>query len=170
MLRAAETKATAQNYPIAGQRPSFANAHVIARRGPLYPSRPSYSNTLDRHGPLAIQLGRIPLVALLLAVLEPLALVVLEQAVLPAEVARAEAAVADDALGGVLALLEGAPDLLGGHAAAQGECHVQDGVGRQGEAGEGFGRGGEVLAGVHEAQVGLGEVVAEGEEGGEGGY
>lgn len=40
---------------------------------------------------------------------------VLEQAVLAAEVAIAEAAVADDALGGLLALLGGAADALGRH-------------------------------------------------------
>jgi hypothetical protein len=128
------------------------------------------SDALDGHGPLAIQFCRIALVALLLAVLEALAPVVLEQAVLAAEMAGAEAAVADDALGGVLALLEGAADLLGRHAATERQCHVQDGVGREGERGEGFGGRGEVLACIDEAQVCFGEVVAEGEQRREGGY
>lgn len=58
--------------------------------------------------------------ALLLAVLEALALVVLEHAVLAAVVPAAEAAVTDDTLRRVLAVLERAADLLGRHAAAQG--------------------------------------------------
>lgn len=58
--------------------------------------------------------------ALLLAVLEALALMVLEHAVLAAVVPAAEAAVADDALRRVLALLERAADLLGRHATTQG--------------------------------------------------
>ena len=83
----------------------------------------------DGKGALAIQLVGVALMALLLAVLEPLALVVLEQAVLAAVVARAEAAVADDALRRVFAQFETAADLLGGHAAAQRERHVQRAVG-----------------------------------------
>ena len=59
---------------------------------------------------------------------------------LAAEVARAEAAVADDALGGVPTLFEAAADLLRGHAAAQGHGHVQGGVGREAQGGEGGGR------------------------------
>jgi hypothetical protein len=51
-------------------------------------------------------------VRLLLAVFETLALVVLQKAVLAAEVALAEAAVANDALGGELAFLEGAAVLF----------------------------------------------------------
>jgi hypothetical protein len=93
-------------------------------------------DALDSHSALAVELVGIALVALLLAVLEALALVVLEQAVLAAEVAVAEAAVADDALGGVLALLVAAADLLRRHAAAQRQGHVQGGVGRDGVVGE----------------------------------
>lgn len=89
---------------------------------------------------------------------------------LPAEVPRAEAAVADDALRRVLAVFEATPDLFRGHAAAHGERHVQCSVGREVQRGEGGGWRGEVLACVDEAEVGGGEVVAEGEDGGEGGY
>ena len=74
---------------------------------------------LDSHSPLAVELVRIPLVALLLAVLETLALVVLQQAMLAAEMPIAEPAIADDALRRVLAIFVAAADLLGRHAAAQ---------------------------------------------------
>jgi hypothetical protein len=90
--------------------------------------------------------------------------------VLPAVVTRAEATIADDGLGAVPAVLEGAADLAGGHAAAQGQGHVEGGVGGDGVGGEGEGGGGEVFAGVDEAEVCRGEVGAEGEEGAEGGY
>lgn len=63
--------------------------------------------------------------ALLLAILQALALVVLEHAVLAAMVTGAESTVTDNGLGAILAVLEGAADLLGGHAAAQGEGEVQ---------------------------------------------
>lgn len=96
--------------------------------------------------------------ALLLAVLQALALVILEQPVLAAEVARAEAAVAHDTLCGVLAVLETTPDLLGWHTSAHGQGHVECAVGCDVVFREGCGGGGEVLAGVHEAQVGLWEV------------
>jgi len=56
--------------------------------------------------------------ALLFAVLQALALVVLEHAVLAAVVTGAEATVTDNGLGAVLAVLEGAADLLRRHAAA----------------------------------------------------
>lgn len=107
---------------------------------------------------------------LLLTILQPLAPMVLQQPVLPAEMPRTKPAVPDDALRRVPALLERAAYLLGRHAAAQGQRHVQGGAGRQGERGQRRRGRGEVLAGVDEAQVGGGEVVAEGEEGGEGLY
>ena len=60
-----------------------------------------------------------------LAVLQPRALVVLEHAVIAAEMALAETAVADDALREGLAVFEGAFLFLGrGHAAADGEGHM----------------------------------------------
>ena len=141
------------------------------------PRKGKHSNALDGHRPLAIQLVRIPLMALLLAVLQPLALVVLQQAVLPAKVSAAEPAVADDALRGVFAIFVAAADLLGGHPAAQGQRHVQRCVGRDSVVGERCGRGRQVLPCVHEAQVrGLGQVGAKSKQraqcgdGGAGGY
>jgi hypothetical protein len=53
--------------------------------------------------------------ALLLAVLQPAAGVCFQHAMFRAKVASAEAAVADDALGGFLALLEVATGLAGRH-------------------------------------------------------
>lgn len=70
---------------------------------------------LDDGRPLAVELVCVAGVRLLLAVLQPAARVRLEHAVLLAEVAIAEAAVADDALGGVFALLEVAARLADGH-------------------------------------------------------
>lgn len=57
-------------------------------------------------------------------VFQAVTLVVLEQAVLATVVAVAEAAVADDALGALLAVLVRATYLLGGHAAAEGREQV----------------------------------------------
>lgn len=53
---------------------------------------------------------------LLFTVLESLALVVLQQPVLAAKVTRTEAAVADDALRRISAVLVTTPDFLGWHA------------------------------------------------------
>jgi hypothetical protein len=75
------------------------------------------SNALDSNCPLALQLLLIALLVLLLAVLQARAVMWLEHAVLAAEVTSAEAAVADDALGGVAAVLETAADLLRSAAA-----------------------------------------------------
>lgn len=113
----------------------------------------------------------IPLMAFLLAVLEAVALVVLQHAVLAAVVAAAEAAVADNGLGAILAVLERAADLLGGHSTAQGQGHVQGGIGADAVFGEGGGGRREVLAGVDYAEVGgRGEVGAQGEQGAQGPY
>ncbi len=106
---------------------------------------------------------RIPLMALLLAVLQPLALVVLEQAVLGAEVAGAEAAVARDTLGGALAVAVAAPDLLGRHPAGHGG-EVDGGAGHDVEVGHGRVESGEVLAGEDEAESGRRQVGADGEQ------
>lgn len=73
--------------------------------------------------------------ALLLAVLQALTLVVLEHAVLTAVVTTAEAAVADNRLRAVLAVLEGAADLLWRHAAAEWEREVESRVGADGVVG-----------------------------------
>lgn len=86
-------------------------------------------NSLDSDRSLRVQLIRIALVALLFAVLEPIALVVLQHAVLTAVVTATEPAVTDNALCGVLAVLERASDFLGGHSTAEWQCHVQGGVG-----------------------------------------
>lgn len=56
---------------------------------------------LPNHRPFRVQLHGVSVMAFLLAVLEACALMVLQQPVLPAKVAVAEGAVADDALGGV---------------------------------------------------------------------
>jgi hypothetical protein len=95
------------------------------------------SNTLDGNGALAVELVGIPVVALLLAVLESLALVVLEHAMTTAVSALAEAAVADNGLRAVLAVLEGAADLLGRHAAAEREGEVESGIGTDGVISQG---------------------------------
>lgn len=95
---------------------------------------------------------------------------ILKKPMLPAEMAGAEPAIADNPLRRVSAFFEGAADFLGGHPAAEGERHVEGCVWGEGERREGRGRRGEVFPCVDEAQVGGGEVVAEGEEGGEGGY
>ena len=94
--------------------------------------RMSRLNTLDSNGALAVQLVRIPVVALLLAVLQSLALVILEHAMTAAVPALAEAAVTNNGLCAVLAILEGTTDLLWGHAAAERECEVESRVGADG--------------------------------------
>jgi len=128
-------------------------------------------DALDGDCPLAIQFGGIALMALLLAVLQSVALVVLEHTVLGAVVAAAEAAVADNGLCAILAVLEGAADLLRGHAPAQGQCHVQGRVGWDLVFAEGGGGRGEVLASMDYAEIGgRGEVGAQGEERAQGGY
>ena len=76
--------------------------------------------------------------ALLLAVLQPTTLVILQHAMLAAEMPLAERAIAHDPLGPVLAVFEGAFHLLGGHAAADGQGHVQGrGWGKEGGDGSG---------------------------------
>jgi hypothetical protein len=125
-------------------------------------------HALDSHRPLTIQPLRIPLMALLLTVLEALTLMILEQAMLPAEVACAEPAVPDNALRRVAALFETATDLLGRHSAAQGKRHVQGCVGRDGVGLQRRRGRRQVLSRVHKAQRGR-EVCAEGEKGAEGG-
>lgn len=99
--------------------------------------RMSRLNTFDSNGALAVQLVRIPVVALLLAVLQSLALVILEHAMTAAVPALAEAAVTDNGLCAVLAVLEGTTDLLWGHAAAERECEVESRVGADGVISQG---------------------------------
>jgi hypothetical protein len=84
--------------------------------------------------------------------------------VLAAEVAGAEAAVTDDALRSVAAVLETAADLLG-RAAADGQREVDCGLAGDGVGGQRRGWVGEVLAGVDEAEGGCWEVGPESQEG-----
>jgi hypothetical protein len=84
-------------------------------------------NSSDGNRPLALKLLLVALLVLLLAVLEPRTAVRLQHAVLAAEVAGAEAAVADNALRRVAAVLEAAADLLG-PAAADGLREVDRGL------------------------------------------
>lgn len=95
-----------------------------------YAPIPVCSDTLDRHRPLTIQSLRIPLMTLLLAVLQSLAFMILQQPMLPAIMPAAEPAVSDDPLRRVFAFLETAPDFLGRHSTAQGERHVEGRVGQ----------------------------------------
>lgn len=114
-------------------------------RHPLY--------ALDRHSSLAVQLVRVSLVALLLAVLQAGALVVLQHSVLAAVVAIAEAAVTDNSLSRILAVLERASDLLGRHSTSKRQCYVQCGVGLDVVGLKRRVGCGEVLAGVDDAEV-----------------
>lgn len=77
------------------------------------------SYTLDDGGSLRVELVGVGIVAFLLAILEPSAFVILQEPMLPAKMPAAEAAVANDPLCRVLALLEGAALLLGRHPAVQ---------------------------------------------------
>lgn len=71
-----------------------------------------HSDALDCDRPLALELLSVALLILLLAVLKACAVMRFQHAVLATEVARAEAAVADDALRGIAAVLEAAADLF----------------------------------------------------------
>lgn len=77
-------------------------------------AKPS-SYALDDNRPLRVQLIGVSGMGFLLAVLQSAAAMGLQHAVLGTEVAVAKAAVADDALGRLLALLETASGLAGGH-------------------------------------------------------
>jgi len=85
------------------------------------------SDALDGDCPLALELLLVALLILLLAVLEACAVMRFQHAVLAAEVAGAEAAVADDALCGIAAFLEAAANLFG-CAAADGQGEVDCGL------------------------------------------
>ena len=71
-----------------------------------------HSDALDCDRPLALELLPVALLILLLAVLKARAVMRFQHAVLATEVARAESAVADDALRGIAAVLEAAADLF----------------------------------------------------------
>ncbi len=68
--------------------------------------------------------------ALLLAILQPAALVIFQHPMFATKLALAERAVADDALGRIFAILEGATDLFG-TATADGKGDVYCSVGRK---------------------------------------
>lgn len=87
-------------------------------------------DTLDDHGSLAVQLIGVALMTLLLAVLQSTAFVIFQHAMLPAELALAEGAIADDALCLIFAVLEGTSDLLWS-AATYRKSDVDRGVRRQ---------------------------------------
>lgn len=74
-------------------------------------------DALNDHGSLAVQLVGVALMTLLLAVLQSTTLVIFQHAMLPAELALAEGAVADNALGLIFAVLECTSDLLWSAAA-----------------------------------------------------
>lgn len=93
---------------------------------------------------------------LLLAILEALTLVILQHTMLGAMMSAAKATVADNGLRAILAVLEGAANFPRGHAAAQGQGHVQGRVWGDCVVGEGGGGRGEVFAGVDDAEVGGG--------------
>ena len=79
------------------------------------------SYTLDDLSTLAVQLIGVAGVRLLLAVLQTGTSMSFQHAVFGAEVTIAETAVADDALSGLLALLEGASRLARRHCECGGE-------------------------------------------------
>lgn len=126
-------------------------------------------NTLDRPRHLTLQLLPIALLLLLLTILQSLATVTLEHAMLVAVLLVAKGAISRDARNAFFAVLEGAADLLGG-AAAEGEGHVERALGGDVVVAEGVRGLAEVFASEDDAQGGgLGDVGAEGEEGAEGG-
>lgn len=126
-------------------------------------SRASYLNALDGNGPLTLQLLAVAILLFLLAVLEAGTIVRLQHTVLPTKVTLAEAAVADDALCLVFALLEVAADALG-TAAADRECHVDGALPGDVVRRELLGGGGEVFPGEDQAEVRFGHVRAERQE------
>lgn len=92
----------------------------------MYEIQVRHSYTLDDLGALVVKLIGVAGVRLLLAILQAGTRVGLKHAVFRAEMPVAEAAVADDALSGFLALLEIAARLADGH------CEVAMGARREG--------------------------------------
>lgn len=85
------------------------------------------SNPLYHYRSLAVQFIRIPLVALLLAIFQPSAFMVLQHAMFAAVVSVAKTAVAYDALRRLFAFFVTASDFPRGHATAQGQGDVDRG-------------------------------------------
>lgn len=100
---------------------------------------------------------------LLLAIFQPGTFVILQHAMFAAVVPVAEAAVADDALGGFSTVLVPASNLARGHATAQRQGDVDRGRWRDVERGERGGgrRQGKMLAHVDQTEGGCGEGGAE---------
>jgi len=92
---------------------------------------------------------------LLLAVFQPATLMVLQHPVLSAEMSGAEAAIADNALGSVPAVFEGAAHLFGGHATSYRRCEFKGRVWKyvQRHKGRVCGGGCEMAACMEEAQI-----------------
>lgn len=70
----------------------------------------------DNDRPLTVQFVGVSLVAFLLTVLKPTALMILEHAMFAAELALAEGTISDDALRRIFTVFEGTADLLGSAA------------------------------------------------------
>jgi len=79
----------------------------------------THSDPLDNMCSFGIKLRGVTIVRFLLAVFQSITFVILQQTMLATVMAVAEAAVADDALGTLFAVLVCAADLLGWHAAAE---------------------------------------------------
>lgn len=81
-------------------------------------------DSFNSSSPLTLQLLLIPVLLLLLAILQPRAIMTLQHAMLAAKVPAAESAVSYDSLRGVFAVFETAADFLGA-AAPEWEGHVE---------------------------------------------
>lgn len=108
----------------------------------------------DHRRSFRIQLDRVPLMTLLLAVLQPTALVVLQHTVLTTEASGTETTIPYYPLRSIFAVFKGTPDFLGWHAASHWKREVQGRVGYDVERGERWVSecGGQVAAGVREAE------------------
>jgi hypothetical protein len=84
----------------------------------------SDSNTLDDMCSLGVQLRCVTIMGFLLAVFKTIALVVLQQSVLPTIMTIAEPTVADNSLGTLFAVFVSAADLLRRHSTTKRRCQV----------------------------------------------
>ena len=112
----------------------------------------------------ALELLPVAILLLLLTVFQAAAVVRLQHAVSAAEVALTEAAVADNTLGGILALLKIAANLFRASTSAQRQGEMQRGSGTDivcVQTGRQFGQ---VTTGMHEAQIRFGQVCAQYQE------
>lgn len=125
-------------------------------------------DTLDRTSHFTLKLLAIPLLLLLLAVLQARAAMALQHAMLVAVRLVAESAVARYTYNCILAVFERTANLLGA-AAADGENHVESGLGGDAVGGEGRAGLTQVLAGMDDSHRRLWYVGAQGEQRAEGG-